>query len=325
MSVTETRSLDYLARKLVQNLATSLEYGEIGSASVSIYDTAWVSMITKDYDDQPQWLFPESFQFLLDTQLPDGSWESYASLEDGILNTLASLLALVRHSKANLKDPENDSHHLSTRIEKAQQALEGKFQTRDVEFGVSVGLEILIPTLLTALDEEHIDFSFPQKKLLQDLKDVKMTKFNPQLLYQTQTTYLHSLEAFVGVVDFDRLSQQKGFGSMMGSPASTAVYIMNCSTWDNEAESYLRKVVKMGQGKGCGGVPSFFQCLFSRLHGYEVYAEIALIDDMLTSKGSFYPPARQFLNRSFRTTTSFYDKELSTDPIRTTGMPCWIW
>ena len=258
MSDAETRSVDYLARKLVQDLADSLEDEELGSASVSIYDTAWVSMITKEHDGQPQWLFPESFQFLLDTQLPDGLWESYASLEDGILNTLASLLALVRHSNTGLKDPENDSHQLSSRISKAQKALEGKLQAWDVESGIGVGFELLVPTLLTALEEEHIIFHFPQNKVLRGLKETKMNKFDAEHLYQAQTTYLHSLEAFIGVVDFDRLRQHKVSGSMMGSPASTAVYLMNSSTWDVEAEIYLRKVVKLGQGKGRGGVPSVF-------------------------------------------------------------------
>ena len=213
-------------------------------------------MVMKDYDGQPQWLFPESFQFLLDMQLPDGSWESYASHEDGILNTLASLLALVRHSKAETKYP--NSYQLLSRMTKAQKALEEKFEAWDVESSMSVGFEIIIPNLLSALEEEHISFCFPQKKLLQDLKEVKMMKFDTQVLYQTQTTYLHSLEALIGVVDFDRLRQHKVFGSMMGSPASTAVYLMNSSIWDIEAESYLRKVIKIGQGKGCGGVPSVF-------------------------------------------------------------------
>ncbi|KAL9062537.1 MAG: hypothetical protein Q9161_009791 [Pseudevernia consocians] len=45
---------------------------------------------------------------------------------------------------------------------------------------------------------------------------------------------------------------------MMGSPASTAAYLMNTSQWDTGAETYLRKVIHEGQGRGSGGVPSVF-------------------------------------------------------------------
>ena len=254
----ESNRLDDRARKLVQNLANSCEEGGLGSASVSIYDTAWVSMITKNYEGQEQWLFPESFQYLLDEQLPDGSWESYASLEDGILNSLASLLALVRRSKTISDEDEDYLHKILSAISKAKKSLEEKLQSWDVESCVNVGFEILVPTLLTMLENEHIWFHFPQRQYIQGLKDIKMAKFDPQVLYQLPTTYLHSLEALVGVVDFDRLGQHKVFGSMMGSPASTAAYIMHASTWDDEAETYLRKVINMGQGKGSGGVPSVF-------------------------------------------------------------------
>lgn len=254
----ESNRHDDRARKLVQELADSCEEGGLGSASVSIYDTAWVSMITKNYNGQKQWLFPESFQYLLGKQLPDGSWESYASLEDGILNSLASLLALVRHSKAISDEKEDFSRQLLSPISKAKKSLEEKLQSWDVESGMNVGFEILVPTLLAMLENEHIWFHFPQRKLIQGLKESKMAGFDPQVLYQLPGTYLHSLEALVGVIDFDRLGQHKVFGSMMGSPASTAAYLMHSSTWDDEAELYLRKVINKGQGKGSGAVPSVF-------------------------------------------------------------------
>lgn len=44
----------------------------------------------------------------------------------------------------------------------------------------------------------------------------------------------------------------------MASPASTAAYLIHASTWDEEAERYVRKVIVEGQGNGVGGVPSVF-------------------------------------------------------------------
>ncbi|KAI0003167.1 hypothetical protein F4779DRAFT_602132 [Xylariaceae sp. FL0662B] len=72
---------------LVHFIASQCQSGQdFGSISVSIYDTAWLSMIRKpgvpETDDL--WLFPECFEYVLDNQLPSGAWESYASDVDGI-------------------------------------------------------------------------------------------------------------------------------------------------------------------------------------------------------------------------------------------------
>ncbi len=254
----ESALLDSRAQKLVQGLADGCESGALGSATAAIYDTAWVSMITKHVDGRDQWLFPECFQFLLDNQLSEGSWESYASLDDGILNTLAALLALKKHS--NPVTPENniDSFSLDDPISTAKKYLEDKLPDWDVDSGIHVGFEILVPSLLAMLETEQIYFSFPGRRVLQKLREAKLAKFDPPMIYNGQTTLVHSLEAFVSEIDFDLLSHCKIFGSMMGSPASTAAYLIFSSQWDPEAETYLRRVIDDGEGKRSGAVPSVF-------------------------------------------------------------------
>ena len=54
-------------------------YGSFGTFSTAIYDTAWVSMVYKLDIDQRSWLFPESFDYILDTQLHDGTWTTSPS------------------------------------------------------------------------------------------------------------------------------------------------------------------------------------------------------------------------------------------------------
>lgn len=44
----------------------------------------------------------------------------------------------------------------------------------------------------------------------------------------------------------------------MASPSATAVYLIESSTWDDEAEAYLRTVFEHGAGQGDGGFPSAF-------------------------------------------------------------------
>jgi hypothetical protein len=41
----------------------------------------------------------------------------------------------------------------------------------------------------------------------------------------------------------------------MGSPSSTAAYLMHASVWDDEAEAYLRKILKYSAGRANGSVP----------------------------------------------------------------------
>lgn len=60
------------------------------------------------------------------------------------------------------------------------------------------------------------------------------------------------------MIDFDKVAHHKVHGSMMASPSSTAAYLLNVSNWDDEAEAYLRQVIKSGAGRGSGGVPSAY-------------------------------------------------------------------
>ncbi|KAF7916074.1 hypothetical protein EAE99_009827 [Botrytis elliptica] len=91
------------------------------------------------------------------------------------------------------------------------------------------------------------------------LNKEKLANLDPEILYdESQTTLLHSLEAFVGIIDFNRLGHQKRFGGTLASPSLTAAYLMNISTWDPEAEDFLRACIFDSSGRGSGGVPSAF-------------------------------------------------------------------
>ncbi|KAG6075575.1 hypothetical protein E4U15_005586 [Claviceps sp. LM218 group G6] len=87
----------------------------------------------------------------------------------------------------------------------------------------------------------------------------KMSQFNLSTLYaQRPSSALHSLEAFLGKLDFDRVSHHMYHGSMMASPSSTAAYLIGASQWSDEAESYLRHIISNGAGHGDGGIPGTY-------------------------------------------------------------------
>ena len=233
-----------------------------GSMSCATYDTAWVSLVTKPVNGTRQWLFPESFRFLVDHQATDGSWGRQASSIDKILNTVAALLSLVRHAKEPLQlvDGIIQGWDLEKRIDRATQILQHQLAEWDIASTTHVGFEIIVPALLDLLANEGIVFAFKARDDLIKARAAKLKHFDPELLLygKQKSTLLHSLEAFTGRINYDKLAHHKVNGSFMASPSSTAAYLMNVSSWDDEAEDYLRHVISRGPGCGQGSVPSAY-------------------------------------------------------------------
>ncbi|KAF2967053.1 hypothetical protein GQX73_g6510 [Xylaria multiplex] len=250
------------ARRAVRRLAEcSSQPNGFGSFSISIYDTAWLAMI-RDPVVPGRWLFPESYSYLLLHQTEDGMWPTYASPIDGILNTLAGLLALLKHHNSNtinIDDPHLAKYwDVPKRVEKARIALQSALNDWDVNQTLHVGFEMLVPGLLRQLDEEGVVFEFDGKSALMTLYQKKLAKTHPDMVASKQpTTLLHSLEALIGAFDFGLVRHHcSAYGGMLGSPASTAAYLLYSPEWDVRAQSYLENVIS--SYGSCGGVPSGF-------------------------------------------------------------------
>ena len=250
-----TTDVDALAKRLVNGLANSHDdhYG-FGSMTCAIYDTAWVSMVSRPINGRKTWLFPSCFQLIVNTQRDDGGWGGNATDKDDILNTAAALLALCKHT-----DDETIAQDIKSMIDRATASLEESLQRLNLKDTLPVGFEMILPALLSYLEQEGISFDFPARQYLLKIRAKKMAHVDLQSVYNgAKSTILHSLESFIGEVDFDQVRQHKVLGSMMGSPSSTAAYLMNTSKWDDESERYLCQVVEVGAGRGDGGVPSAY-------------------------------------------------------------------
>ncbi|KAF5345036.1 hypothetical protein D9758_010408 [Tetrapyrgos nigripes] len=174
--------------------------------------------------------------FIYNAQLEDGSWRSPGckNLDDAIINTLACLLSLKRHQRHASAPAE-----LAFRAQKAVDFLTGVIKEWEL------------------LEDEGIHFDIPDRDLFYKIYDRKLKKVNLEGMYKpdaVRTGALHSLEAFVGKCDFDRLAHHKRNGNFFASPASTAAYLMSVSVWDEEAEDYLRHVIQQFKSYGYGAV-----------------------------------------------------------------------
>ncbi|KAJ7650649.1 Ent-kaurene synthase [Roridomyces roridus] len=225
------------ANSLLCDLLSRHTSNGLGNMSPSLYDTAWVSMVSKD----GQFCFPSAFQYLLDHQAPSGGWEA-TSDTDSILNTLAALLSLVKHQSAG------GDAHLASRIDKAELYLSARFDSWDHFHG--------------GTRRQGIDFNFPGRDELMRLNAAKLSKLQPDMIYNNFTPLLHSLEGLIGHLDFDRLGHHKRQGHFMASPSSTAAYLIHASVWDDDCQAYLEEVLSQSAKFDRGSVPCAWPTTF---------------------------------------------------------------
>lgn len=184
------------ARDLIRRASANFdEQYRCGSMSCTIYDTAWVSMVTKNNECEKQWLFTNSFRFLLRNQCSDGSWgASSHSQIDGILNTAAALLSVQKHATEALQMRDLDQSDLRGRRDLAAASLARQLRGWSVGATRHVGFEMIVPALFDLLENENPDFyfSFDEREDFMKTNAAKLSHFRPELLYQCETTAIRS-------------------------------------------------------------------------------------------------------------------------------------
>ncbi|KAJ5732135.1 hypothetical protein N7493_003616 [Penicillium malachiteum] len=248
---------------LTELLASYDEKYNFGTVVSSIYDTAWISMVSKKssaYD----WAFPECFEFLCREQAEDGGWGNPISLVERITCTFVSLLAI----KTHLRPPsisQEERVKLQRCADSAADFIRANLPTWNLDSldtTLPMAMELWFPIVVARLEAEDVVFDIPGLDHLMQMREEKLSRFPVEILYQKhgliQPSPLFTLEGFIGRVDFDRLSHQKVLGSMFTSPASTAVYLMECSEWDIDAEEYLRHAIEQSIIKNNRSVPTIF-------------------------------------------------------------------
>ena len=82
-------------KSFVEKIKGMLGSMDDGDITVSAYDTAWVALV-EDVNGSGRPQFPSSLEWIVNNQLPDGSWGDHLLFlaHDRIISTLACVIAL---------------------------------------------------------------------------------------------------------------------------------------------------------------------------------------------------------------------------------------
>ncbi|XP_028799728.1 ent-copalyl diphosphate synthase, chloroplastic-like [Neltuma alba] len=234
-------------RERVEAIRLNLESNEgEKTISPSAYTTALVALVEdKHGSGTPQ--FPESLQWIIDNQLPDGSWGDVHKFMayDRLLCTLASVIALT-HYKVH---PE--------KAEKGVKFFKENVNTLEAENRehMTCGFEVILPTLLHLAQNLKMDLpdDLPTLKEILARRDAKLKRIPMAVLHSVPSSLLFSLEAIPGL-QWDKLQNVRSKdGSYLFSPSSTAFAFTQSN--DPDCLNYLNNVA---QNFNSGGAPDSY-------------------------------------------------------------------
>ncbi|XP_066341852.1 ent-copalyl diphosphate synthase AN1, chloroplastic-like isoform X8 [Miscanthus floridulus] len=244
--VVHTQADEIELQPLIDQVRAMLRSMNDGDISISAYDTAWVALVPKldGGGSQPQ--FPATVRWIVDHQLPDGSWSDSAlfSAYDRMINTLACVVALTKWSL----EPGKCKAGLSFLHENMWRLAEEEQES------MPIGFEIAFPSLIQTARNLGIDFPYdhPALQSIYSNREIKLERIPKDMMHRVPTSILHSLE---GMPDLDwarLLNLQSSDGSFLYSPSSTAYALMQ--TGDKKCFEYIDRIVK----KFDGGVPNVY-------------------------------------------------------------------
>ncbi|EFJ37773.1 terpene synthase [Selaginella moellendorffii] len=193
-----------------------------GEISPSAYDTAWVARIASECDSSlPE--FPEALEWIINSQLPDGSWgdDRHLQLYDRVLSTLSCLVTL------KTWDIGHNSIAQGTKFLR-----ENMIKLKQDDGDLLSGFEVTFPMMLH--EAKKLGLDLPHET---DCLGIPLDK-----LHSAPTTLLYSLEGLQDLeIDWQEiLKLQSKDGSFLSSPSSTAcVYL---KTKDRKSLQYAMQV-----------------------------------------------------------------------------------
>jgi halimadienyl-diphosphate synthase len=216
-----------------------------GKMSSSSYDTAWIAQL----GDMDRELSNHALAWLVESQLPDGSWgaENPYYYHDRVVNTLAAMLALTRNGRRAQDKKVIDKGLLA--LDHITSIATGGLKAD--HNGATVGFEVIVPTLVK--EAEQLGIIKQQKNRIlgrlgqSRIKKIELLKGNR---ISRQLSYAFSSEMAgldgQGILDVDNL--QEANGAVGNSPSATAYFALNLRPADKRALDYLRKTIEFDRG-----------------------------------------------------------------------------
>lgn len=243
------------AKERIRKLFHEVDY------SVSPYDTAWVAMVPDPHSSQAP-LFPKCLNWLLGSQLHDGSWSlphhHSLLLKDVLSSTLACVLAL--------KTWGIGEEH----IKKGVSFIELNFALASEECQFSpVGFDIIFPGMLDHARDLSLGFQL-EPKLLNDLlhkRDMELGRICESHSKKSEAFLAYVSEGLFKLQNWDMAMKfQRKNGSLFNSPSATAAAAINVQ--NPSCLNYLSSVIDK-----CGpAVPAVYPL--------DKYARLCLVDNL---------------------------------------------
>jgi hypothetical protein len=232
-------------RELKNAIIDQIGIGKPGLMSPAAYDTAWLARVPKENDSSVP-AYPEALAWLREIQRPEGSWGSdidYA--HDRIISTLSAIIALTQWDNINSDDKRM--------IERGLEYIRNNADRLEHELPAG-GFELILPALIQDAAKIGLDIHHQAFLRYDPMREEKLAKIPPHLLYSRKNPLVHSLEFMGDNLDLKKseLLQERDGG--VGISTAATAYLLTKSPKNAAARSYIANIVAT---YGCK-VPEFF-------------------------------------------------------------------
>ncbi|XXG69080.1 hypothetical protein AAC387_Pa06g2033 [Persea americana] len=204
--------------------------------TASSYDTAWVAMVPSSNSPQLP-CFPECVDWLLENQLPNGSWglphHHPWLIKDALSNTLACVLALKRWSIGK-EHVEKGLHFIGSNF----------VSTSDERQYTPIGFDVIFPGMIEYA--ENMGLNLPLNPVSVDaMLHKRDLEFRRNSGSEGGKVYLAYVAEGLGkLLDWKEVMKyQRKNGSLLNSPSTTAAALTHLK--DAQCLEYLRSLLKV--------------------------------------------------------------------------------